>query len=390
MAVYRGRSTHAFDCRGRYREVPDDAPMTKLIPRGWHSVTPRLVVSDAARLVDFLRQAYGATGDVRTESPSMILIGDSLVMVSTVGPRDAMPAFLYLYVDDIDATYGRALKAGAVSIEEPQDTPYGDRRGMVKDPCGNIWQIATHRDEISQDGIRPIGPEVPAHVARRPERRVLQGRIVRLEPLDPASHGASLWRETHGSRADAFWQYLFETPFPDETAFLAHLALKAVSEDPLYFGIVDQMSGLALGYATLMRIDPVHRCIEVGNILYGAGIQRRPGGTEAQFLLMRHVFDDLGYRRFEWKCNALNAPSRRAAERFGFAFEGIFRQHMIVKGRNRDTAWYSMIDGEWPNVKQALERWLAPENFDAAGRQRQNLESIRIALSAGITSESER
>jgi RimJ/RimL family protein N-acetyltransferase len=294
-----------------------------------------------------------------------------------------MPALLYLYVDDIDATYGRALKAGAVPIEEPQNMPYGDRRGMVKDPCGNIWQIATHRDEISQDGIRPIGPEVPAHAARRPERRVLQGRIVRLEPLDPASHGATLWRETHGSGTEALWQYLFEPPFPDEHAFLAHLAQKAASEDPLYFAILDQASGHALGYATLMRIDPMHRCIEVGNILYGAGLQRRAAGTEAQFLLMRHVFDDLGYRRFEWKCNALNAPSRRAAERFGFTFEGIFRQHMIVKGRNRDTAWYSMIDSEWPKVKQAFEHWLAPENFDAAGRQRQSLESIRIALRAG-------
>lgn len=119
--------------------------MTKSIPEGWHSVTPRLVVHDAPRLVEFLRQAFGATGDYRTDRPSVIRIGDSLVMVSTVGPRDSMPAFLYLYVDDIDATYKRALELGAKSLEEPQDLPYGDRRGMVKDPCGNIWQIATHR-----------------------------------------------------------------------------------------------------------------------------------------------------------------------------------------------------------------------------------------------------
>src|SRR6266852_136883 len=125
--------------------------MTKSIPTGWHSVTPRLVVHDAARLVEFLKQAFGATGDLRTDIPSVIRIGDSLVMVSCVDPRDAMPAFLYLYVDDIDATYQRALKAGAVSLEEPQDLPYGDRRGMVKDPCGNIWQIATHNS-----AYRPI------------------------------------------------------------------------------------------------------------------------------------------------------------------------------------------------------------------------------------------
>jgi uncharacterized glyoxalase superfamily protein PhnB len=123
--------------------------MTNSIPEGWHSVTPRLVVHDTARLVEFLKQAFGATGDFRTDIPSQIRIGDSLVMVSGVGPREPMPAFLYLYVDDIDAIYRRALEAGAVSLEEPQDMPYGDRRGMVKDPCGNIWQIATHEEDVS-------------------------------------------------------------------------------------------------------------------------------------------------------------------------------------------------------------------------------------------------
>jgi PhnB protein len=122
--------------------------MTKSIPEGWHSVTPRLVVHDAARLVEFLKQAFGATGDYRTDRPSVIRIGDSLVMVSTVSPRESMPSFLYLYVDDIDATYKRALEAGAVSLEEPQDVPYGDLRGMVEDPCGNIWQIATHKADV--------------------------------------------------------------------------------------------------------------------------------------------------------------------------------------------------------------------------------------------------
>src|SRR2546427_6531356 len=122
--------------------------MTNWIPEGWHSVTPRLVVPDAAKLVEFLKHAFDATGDFRTDTPSEIRIGDSLVMVSSAGPRDAMPAFFYLYVDDIDATYQRALQAGAVSLEMPQDLPYGDRRGMVKDPCGNIWQIATHKEDV--------------------------------------------------------------------------------------------------------------------------------------------------------------------------------------------------------------------------------------------------
>lgn len=219
----------------------------------------------------------------------------------------------------------------------------------------------------------PIGTAVLAHAAGRPGRQVLAGRFVRLEPLDPEQHGASLWHETHGADQAALWQYLFEAPFSDERLFHEHLTRKAASADPFFFAIVDQRSGLALGYETLMRIEPAHRCIEVGNIIYGRSLQRTPGATEAQYLLMRYVFDELGYRRYEWKCNALNAPSRRAAERFGFTFEGIFRQHMIVRGRNRDTAWYSMLDGDWPMVNSAFQSWLAPENFDLAGRQRSPL-----------------
>jgi RimJ/RimL family protein N-acetyltransferase len=223
----------------------------------------------------------------------------------------------------------------------------------------------------------PIGPEVPAHAAPRPERRVLAGRFVRLEPLDAEKHGSSLWQETHGAGAAAFWQYLFDEPFADEKSFRDFLARKAASTDPLFYAIVDQATGRAVGFETLMRVDPAHRCIEVGNILYGRSLQRTPGATEAQYLLMRYVFDDLGYRRYEWKCNALNAPSRRAALRFGFTFEGIFRKHMIVRGRNRDTAWYAMLDDEWPAAKAAFERWLAPGNFDATGGQRASLSALR-------------
>jgi PhnB protein len=134
--------------------------MTKPTPEGWHSVTPRLVVHDAAMLVEFLKQAFDATGDFRTDIPSVMRIGDSLVMVSSVGPRDEMPAFLYLYVDNIDTTYQRALEAGAVSLEEPRDTPYGDRRGMVKDPCGNIWQVATHKEDVALDKAAGALPPV--------------------------------------------------------------------------------------------------------------------------------------------------------------------------------------------------------------------------------------
>ena len=223
----------------------------------------------------------------------------------------------------------------------------------------------------------PIGPEVAGHAAPRPERRVLEGRFVRLEPLDPTRHGDSLWTQSHGADRDVIWQYLFEPPFADRAAFQAHLERKAASEDPLFFAVVDQANDRALGYQTLMRIDTAFRVIEVGNVMYGSALQRTPGATEAQHLFARHVFDDLGYRRYEWKCNALNAPSRVAAERLGFTFEGIFRQHMVVRGRNRDTAWYSMLDHEWPRLKAAFEAWLAPANFDGEGRQRASLASLR-------------
>jgi len=224
----------------------------------------------------------------------------------------------------------------------------------------------------------PIGPEVPSHAARRPDRRVIAGRFIRLEPLDPDRHGSSLWEETHGIGAAVRWQYLFDEPFADEKCFRDFLARKAASIDPLFYAIIDQSTGRALGFETLMRMDPAHRCIEVGNILYGKSLQRT-GATEAQYLLMRYIFEDLGYRRYEWKCNALNEPSRRSALRFGFTFEGIFRKHMIVRGRNRDTAWYSMLDEEWPGAKSAFEHWLAPMNFDPAGVQRHSLAALRGA-----------
>ena len=221
---------------------------------------------------------------------------------------------------------------------------------------------------------RPIGPVVPPATARRPERVPLEGRFVRLEPLEAARHRASLWRNVQG--ADEVWDYLFDGPYADAAAFAAELARKALSDDPLFWAIVDRGTGEAVGYATLMRIDVPHRVIEVGNILFTPALQRRPGATEAMALLAAHAFD-LGFRRYEWKCNALNAPSRFAAERLGFTYEGTFRQHMVVKGRNRDTAWYSILDREWPAVKRGFDAWLAPGNFDADGRQRLSLAEAR-------------
>jgi RimJ/RimL family protein N-acetyltransferase len=206
-----------------------------------------------------------------------------------------------------------------------------------------------------------------------PERVTLPGRWITVAPLDPFVHGDSLWEKTGGARNAALWDHMPDGPFPERGPFDEHLVKKAASPDPMFFAIVDNAPGEAAGHASLMRIDAKNRVIEVGGIMYSPALQRRPGGTEAMYLLARYVFEDLGYRRYEWKCNALNSPSRAAALRYGFTFEGIFRQHMIVKGRNRDTAWFSMLDSEWPARRQAFEEWLRPENFDESGVQKSRL-----------------
>ena len=223
---------------------------------------------------------------------------------------------------------------------------------------------------------QPVGAQVDTNPARRPERIVLAGRAISLVPLNAAAHADALFDGANGGDKDRVWTYLFDGPYTDRAVFRANVEAKAKSEDPLFFAIVDNASGKPLGYQTFLRVEPLHRVIEVGNILYTPAMQRTIGATEAQYLFARYVFDELGYRRYEWKCNDLNAPSKRAAQRFGFSFEGVFRQHMIVKGRNRDTAWFSMVDSEWPARKAAYERWLRADNFDAAGRQKTRLSEL--------------
>ena len=169
---------------------------------------------------------------------------------------------------------------------------------------------------------------------------------------------------------------MWDGPFDSFEAFEAQLKEKCASEDSLFFAIVDNADGRAKGRAAFMRIEPMDRCLEVGHIVYGPALQRTPYATEAMYLMARYVFEELGYRRYEWKCDVRNEASRRAALRLGFTFEGIFRQHMIVKGHNRDTAWFSMLDSEWPNRKRNFERWLSPANFDEAGHQRISLSKL--------------
>jgi RimJ/RimL family protein N-acetyltransferase len=199
----------------------------------------------------------------------------------------------------------------------------------------------------------------------------MTGRSVVVEPLDPVRHGAALAEAFADDATGAGWTYLPYGPF-ESAAFGAWLEKVAAKPDPLFFAI-RPTGGAAAGFAALQRIDPANGVVEVGNVHFAPPLSRCVAATEAMYLMMRHAFDDIGYRRYEWKCDSLNAKSRAAAERLGFRFEGIFRQAVVYKGRNRDTAWYAIVDGEWPALKARFERWLAPANFDENGRQRRRL-----------------
>ena len=236
-----------------------------------------------------------------------------------------------------------------------------------------------HRNALGQPVGRPVAGWEPRPW---PPDEPLAGRFCRLERLDPARHAPGLYAADAADTEGRSWTYLPYGPFESPAAHRAWVARMADEQDPQFHAVVDNDTGAAVGVASLMRIDPAVGCIEVGHIHYSPRLQRTPAATEAMYLLMRRVFAELGYRRYEWKCDALNAPSRRAAERLGFRFEGVFRQATIVKGRNRDTAWYSVIDAEWPVLRDAFEAWLAEENFDESGRQRRSLGELAGAASA--------
>jgi RimJ/RimL family protein N-acetyltransferase len=195
---------------------------------------------------------------------------------------------------------------------------------------------------------------------------------VRLEPIGP-QHVAGLYAAINSRDGRERFTYLFEAAPETEADLADYVQRVAASNDPMVFAVIDEATGRAEGRQALMRVVPEHGVIEIGGIYWGPNMARSRLATEALFLHARYVFDELGYRRFEWKCNDCNAPSKAAAERFGFQFEGVFRQHMIQKGQNRDTAWFAMLDGDWPRLKAGYERWLAPDNFDAHGQQRSKL-----------------
>jgi len=230
---------------------------------------------------------------------------------------------------------------------------------------------------------QPIGDPVTGWQPReRPARVTIEGQFCRIEPIDLDRHAADLF-EAYGRAADGRdWTYLFAEPFTDLAAFREYLAKAASSSDPVHYAVIDRASGEAVGTFALMRIEPAHGVVEVGSVTFSPRLKQTPVSTEAQYLLMRYVFDDLGYRRYEWKCDSLNAPSRKTALRLGFQFEGIFRQAIVYKGRNRDTAWFAIIDKDWPLAKAAFEKWLSKDNFDSTGKQRASLASLREAASS--------
>lgn len=224
----------------------------------------------------------------------------------------------------------------------------------------------------------PVGLPVPGWTPRpRPPREPMVGRWCTLEPLDAARHARPLFEATLLDETQANWTYLSIGPFDGLDEYTRWVRHAALSDDPLFHAIVDAGSNAASGVAAYMRIDPANGVLEIGHLNFSPRLQRTRAATEAIALMLRRAFDELGYRRVEWKCDSLNAASRRAAERFGFTFEGVFRQAMVYKGRNRDTAWYSIIDREWPALRAAFDSWLAPENFDDEGRQRRRLAEFR-------------
>jgi RimJ/RimL family protein N-acetyltransferase len=228
------------------------------------------------------------------------------------------------------------------------------------------------------DHGQPIGSPVPDWTPRPlPPLTAMTGRFCRVEPLVPATHAADLFEANRTDAAGRNWTYLGVDGFTERAPYRAWLDKMCAGSDPLFHAIIDLATGRAVGLASYLRLDPANGVIEVGHINYSPRLQQTPAATEAMFLMMRRAFDELGYRRYEWKCDDRNLPSRSAAKRLGFTYEGTFRQAVVYKSRNRDTTWFSILDGEWPAVKAAFERWLAPENFDAAGRQKQSLATLR-------------
>lgn len=238
--------------------------------------------------------------------------------------------------------------------------------------------MTTQQNNLGQ----PIGFSViDWQPSQRPLRIPMQGEYCRIEPLDIVTHSEDLFFAFAADKEEKNWTYLPYGPFPGLVSFQQWLLKEALGDDPLFHTVIDNKTNKAVGLATYLRIEPAVGVIETGHIHFSPLMQRTPVSTEAMYLMMKRVFDELGYRRYEWKCDALNTPSKTAAERLGFQFEGVFRQATMYKGRNRDTAWFSVLDSEWPAIKAEFERWLSADNFDENGQQQS-----RLVTRAGVKS----
>ena len=337
-------------------------------PRG--TVHTRLMPAATARHVQqMLHERYEprpSTGSAATEYAAILRGDKDFVIYYRLLPWDHAPGALAL-----DEAGG-----SAVHLDGRPYTPLSTDQVTI---FGATSAVAS----TVLDWLRgqPVGPSLPTWTPRPPPpRTVMVGRFCRVEPLDPRAHTHDLYGTLAPTIDDGRWTYLPYGPFADGDSFDRWIEESARSEDPLFHTIVS--GDRACGVASYMRIDRANGVIELGHLNYSSVLQRSAAGTEAMFLMMRRAFDELGYRRCEWKCDSLNGPSRRAAARLGFTYEGLFRQAVVYKGRNRDTAWFSIIDAEWPDRRSALEAWLAPENFDTAGVQRRPLSSFMPPLRA--------
>jgi len=230
---------------------------------------------------------------------------------------------------------------------------------------------------------QPIGFPVPEWSPRPyPQRIIFEGHHCSLEPVNSKEHTAALYEAYRLAEDDRDWTYLFYERPATKEAFNVYIQNLEKSRDPLHFTVIDNHHNRPVGTVALMRIEPQHGVIEVGHVVFSPLLQQTIMSTEAHFLLMQYAIEQLGYRRYEWKCDSLNSSSRKAAQRLGFQFEGIFRQAIVYKNRSRDTAWFSIIDKDWPQIKMALERWLSPDNFDDQGKQKQRLQAIRVEYQA--------
>ncbi|MFZ4505292.1 MAG: GNAT family N-acetyltransferase [Microbacteriaceae bacterium] len=249
-----------------------------------------------------------------------------------------------------------------------------DARSVSANPTRVSWVL-------DSDGNR-VGVPVEPGVATRPGGTILIGDRVRIEPLDVLTHGDDLWQACHASTNPSLWTYMLAGPFDSAAEFRNWVELRSKAQDAVFYAVVDVATSRALGVVSYLRIDVENRVIEVGNISFFDELARSASATEAMTLMAAHAFD-LGYRRYEWKCNVLNEPSLRAAERLGFSFEGVFRNAIVVRGYNRDTAWFAMTDGDWPAIREAHRQWLDASNFDADGQQRKSLRDMTSGLIVG-------